>query len=58
MTHRCFKTWWAILTGLFACVVGAQAYDFEKDGIYYNVTSQDDLTETSAKLRQKALVIS
>lgn len=44
MTHRCFKTWWAILTGLFACVVGAQAYDFEKDGIYYNVTSLDDLT--------------
>ena len=29
---------------MFACVVGAQAYDFEKDGIYYNVTSLDDLT--------------
>ena len=29
---------------MFACVVGVQAYDFEKDGIYYNVTSLDDLT--------------
>ena len=33
----------ALMMGLLATVT-AQAYDFEKDGIFYNVTSLEDLT--------------
>ena len=33
----------ALTLGLFA-TMAAQAYDFEKDGIFYNVTSLEDLT--------------
>ena len=29
---------------LLLCSVTASAYDFEVDGIYYNITSEEDLT--------------
>ena len=44
MTHKDLKKWMAaLMMGLLATMT-AQAYDFEKDGIFYNVTSLEDLT--------------
>ena len=44
MIHKDLKKWMAtLMMGLFA-TVNVQAYDFEKDGIFYNVTSLEDLT--------------
>ena len=44
MKNNYLKTAVAALCGLLAGLVEAQAYDFEKDGIFYEITSLADRT--------------
>ena len=43
ISMRTVKTWLAAI-GVLLCSVSASAHDFEVDGIYYNITSDTDLT--------------
>ena len=42
MKKTCFKT--VMLVVAWCCTMGAWAYDFEADGIYYGITSATDKT--------------